>query len=440
MRAERLAGSEWSLAADLFPDFGQGLVQEAMEHAKADAEPVVAELIAADQPVTWLEDELCRRLGGFLAAQDAKADVLRNGALWKSGQAPDLDAYGPESLLDAFNEVIPVAAVKAIVGVDDPVEKNSTWRLLLALARIVPHPDARIPVGAVEDIRESVPWFPEASIDCTPTGSALWCRDVYGARFAVTAPFTAAEGPDRWYLWDIDVCSGEPHTVGAGYFAGAEQAFTAWQSAVGPEATSRSRFEPVSDADLAARILPVANVTRDGGESEPQLAEFHRCLRLAQELRASDHLGGGARTESAQLEQQAVQDAWSAEFATWRAEHRPGQSAVPEGFTVDNERIEESEVYNELAFSWLGEEFPDLAHTCSPHRIALTATAIRDLYDADFAHVVLRLLPDVTTWLTERTALPQDAADRVRACAEHAAGPDFKPDDRATDLMAQVRE
>ncbi|WP_194923307.1 hypothetical protein [Catenulispora pinisilvae] len=440
MRTERLAGPEWSLAAGLFPDFDQELVQEGMERAKADAEPVVAELIAADQPVTWFEDELCRRLGGILAAQDALTDALRTDALGKSGQAPDFDAYGPEVLLDAFNEVVSVTAFKAIVGVDDPVEQNSTWRLLLALARIVPHPDSQTPVGAVKNLRESVPQFPEASIDCTPTGSALWCRDVYGTRFAITAPFTAAEGTDRWYLWDIDVCSGEPHTVGAGYFADAEQAFTAWQSAVGPDATSRSRFEPVSDADLAARILPVASVPRDGGESEPQLAEFHRCRRLAQELRASDRLGGGARTQSAWPEQQAVQDAWIAEFVTWRAEHRPGQSAVPEGFTVDNERIEESEVYNELALTWLDEEFPDLAHTCSPHQIALTATAIRDLYDADFAHVLLRLLPDLTTWLAERMALPQDAADQVRASAEHAARPDFGPDDRAADLMAQIRE
>jgi hypothetical protein len=52
------------------------------------------------------------------------------------------------------------------------------------------------------------------------------------------------------------MCGGEADTVGTGYFPSAEQVFASWQSVVGPQAASRSRLEPVSDACLAAGLLP----------------------------------------------------------------------------------------------------------------------------------------------------------------------------------------
>ncbi|NUP50334.1 MAG: hypothetical protein HOW97_23950, partial [Catenulispora sp.] len=423
-----LARSEWSWANSFtgFPE--EEIDQEAMDNAKADAEPVIAELVAADMPVSWLEDELCRRLGRALTAQNA-----RHAAQLASGEVLvlDQDTYSPGQLMDAFAEEIALEAVRAIAGVDDPEEQQSRWRLLLAVARIVPYPDARIPIGAVEDVRNSVVQFPDASMVTTPTGPALWCRDVFGTRFGITAPFTAPEGPDRWYLWDIDACSGEAYTVGAGYFPTSAQAFSAWQEAVGPDAAARSHLEPISDADLADRILPLAGELDLGGESESQYAEFHRCRRLAHELRVSELRGDTTGTGPAPQGPETVNDPWIAEFANWRAKHRPGQKVVPDDFPSDGEPLTDDQVYDELAFIWISDEIPGLAHTCSPHRIALTSRSIGDLYDTETADVLRRLLPDLATWLAERAALPPHAADRVRACAERAARSDAELDEHA---------
>jgi predicted RecB family endonuclease len=70
----------------------------------------------------------------------------------------------------------------------------------------------------------------------------------------------------------------------------------------------------------------------------------------------------------------------------------------------------------------------------------LVARSIDDLYDTDTANVLRRLMPDLATWLTESTALPPEAAARVRACAEQAARSDAELGDHATDLPARIRE
>ena len=435
---EHRVRSAWSPPADLLlGDFigdREELDREAMERARADAEPIIADLVAAAQPVSSTEDELCRRLGRALAAQDAQTRAHR-----KSGQVSDLETYSPEQFLDALAQAVAEEAFKVVPLVDDPAAQRATWQLLLAVARIVPHPDSRIPREAVEDLR-GFPWFPEASIVTTPADAALWCRDVYGTRFAITAPFTAAEGPDRWYLWDIDVCSGEALTVGAGYFATAEQAFDSWRSAVGPDATSQSRLEPVSDTYLAHRLLPVYSTRRLGGESESQYAEFHRSCRLAQDLREPHRLSDANRARTAWQDREAVQRAWTTEFAAWRAEHRPGTSVVPDDYPADDEPLDEAEVHRELASIWSSDEFPELIHACSPHRIAITATSIRDIYNEDFANVLIRLIPDLTAWLIDRTALPRTAAEHLQAYADRIARPDTDLSDLSVDVMKWIRE
>jgi len=93
-------------------------------------------------------------------------------------------------------------------------------------------------------------------------------------------------------------------------------------------------------------------------------------------------------------------------------------------FPPGNEPLGEAEVYHELAFLWCSDEFPDLVHACSPHRLALTVTGIRDIYDADFADVLISLLPDLTAWLIERTKIPPTAAEQLLAYADRAARPD----------------
>jgi hypothetical protein len=410
-----------------------------MDLAARDAEPIVAGLVAADGSASWTEDELCRRLGGTLSGQDAASDARR-----ESGATEILDAYSPDQLLDAVTDATVQAAVQAVTAADEPQSRNGTWRLLLALARITPHPAAQVAIQTVTDLRERTASLPEGSTAAAPTGTALWCRDAYGTRFAVTAPFAAADGPDRWYLWDIDACGIDALTVGAGYFQDADQALASWLAAVGPSATSGCRLEPVSDPHLAARLLPaLAGFFHPGGESEGQYAEFHRCRRLAQELRHSDFLDASTTAAGAPAPAQPVdKDAWIAEFAAWRAEHRPGHNAVPDDFPVDKgeEPPTEDDIYRELAAAWFISEFPELAHACSPHRIALLAAHVRDFYTSDFAPVVLSLVPDLAAWLTERSGLSAAVGGRTRAYADGAAVADADLGHRAHSLLTPIRE
>ncbi|MGR8012101.1 hypothetical protein [Streptomyces hypolithicus] len=433
------ARSLWGESAD-FGEYRRRLDRQRMDLAARDAEPIVAGLIAADGSASWTEDELCRRLGQTLSGQDAASDARR-----ESGAAEILDTYSPDQLLDAVTDATVQAAFQAVTAADEPQSRNGTWRLLLALARITPHPAAQVAVKTVTDLRERTASLPEDPIADVPTGTALWCRDVYGTRFAITAPFAAADGPDRWYLWDVDACGGDALTVGAGYFPDADQALASWLAAVGPDATSGCRLEPVSDPHLAARLLPdLAGFFHPGGESEGQYAEFHRCRRLAQELRRSDFLDASTATAGTPAAAQpGGKDAWIAEFAAWRAEHRPGHNAVPDDFPLQEEGEEpptEDDIYQELADGWFISEFPELAHACSPHRIALLAAHIRDYYTSDFALVVLRLVPDLAAWLTERSGLSAAAGGRTRTYADGAAVPDADLGHRAHSLLTPIRE
>lgn len=410
-----------------------------MDLAARDAEPIVAGLVAEDGSLSWTEDELCRRLGGTLCGQDAASDARR-----EAGVSEILDTYSPDQLLDAVTDATVRAAFQAVTA-DEPKSRNGTWRLLLALARITPHPAAQVAVKTVTDLRERSASLPDGSIADTPTGTALWCRDAYGTRFAITAPFAAADGPDRWYLWDIDACSNDALTVGTGYFPDVDQALASWLAAVGPDATSGCRLEPVSDPHLAARLLPgLADFFHPGGESEGQYAEFHRCRRLAQELRRSDFLDGSTTTAGTPAPAQPVsKDAWIAGFTAWRAEHRPGHNAVPDDFPVDEEDKEpptEDDIYRELADGWFSTEFPELAHACSPHRIALLAAHIRDFYTSDFAQVVLHLIPDLAAWLTDRSGLSAAVSGRTLAYANGAAIADVDLGHRAHSLLTPIRE
>jgi hypothetical protein len=410
-----------------------------MDLAARDAEPIVAGLVAADGSAFWTEDELCRRLGRTLSGQDAASDARR-----ASGTAEILDTYSPDQLLDAVTDATVQAAFQAVTAADEPPSRNGTWRLLLALARITPHPAAQAAIKTVTDLREHAASLLEDPTAATPTGPALWCRDAYGTRFAVTAPFATEDGPDRWYLWDIDACGGDALTVGAGYFPDADPALASWLAAVGPDATSGCRLEPVSDPRLAARLLPdLAGFLHPGGESEEQYAEYHRCRRLAQELRHSDFLDASTATAGTPAAAQPVgKDAWIAEFAAWRAEHRPGHNAVPDDFPADEgeEPPTEDDLYRELADGWFISEFPELAHACSPHRIALLAAHIRDYYTSDFAPVLLRLVPDLAAWLTERSGLSAAVGGRALAYADGAAAPDADLGHRAHNLLTPIRE
>lgn len=381
---------------------------EARKRAKTDAEPIISELVSAEQSVGWLEDALCRRMGQALAAQD------------RQPRSAEFEAYTPEQFLDVL-----VATIAPSDG-DDPAEQSRRSRLLTAASRIADRREARRLVGGAAFAEAG-----EAVVE--PTARALWSRDVYGLRFAILAPFAAPEGADRWYLWDIDVCCDTPFTVGGGYFATAEQAFADWRSAVGPDAAGHSRLEPVSDADLAGRLLPAPGDQYYGSPSPSQYAEALRSRRLGQELSASPHLGERVRSGTPaeiraeiRAESEAVREAWISEFAAWHTENRPGH-------TVD---------YRELSLMWVNVKYPELTHACSPHRMAVIATSLDAVYGPDVAAMPRSLFPDIAAWLIERAPAPHPpaAADRIRSHAAGIALPEADLGGIDLDPMARIPE
>src|SRR5262249_27176683 len=83
----------------------------------------------------------------------------------------------------------------------------------------------------------------------------LWARDVYGSRWAVVAPFTSADGPDRWYLWDVDTCGYEVVTVHSGFHPSAESALAAWRESVGQGAAGSAALTVVDDSETLGDLL-----------------------------------------------------------------------------------------------------------------------------------------------------------------------------------------
>ncbi|MED7828369.1 hypothetical protein [Streptomyces chiangmaiensis] len=412
-----------------------------MAAAARDVRPVIADLVSAGRSVSWVEDELCRRLGQVLAAQDAADDARR-----AAGAREILESYSPDQLAEALIDAVVLAASQTGAAAGELVERDGLGRLLCALARIVPYPAAETPQQAVEDLPDRAALLSAASAETSPTGSALWCRNVYGTRFAITAPFAGADGPDRWYLWDVDACGDRAYTVGAGYFADADQALASWREAVGLETSAEAVLEPVSDPRLAELLLPgPPDFFHPGGESEAQYAEFHRSRRLAQELRHTDFLDGIAgksKAASAVRAQPVDKNTWIAEFAAWRAEQRPGADAVSVSYSVGDGDgpLTEAELYRELADSWCSSELPELSYGCSPHRIALRAAAIRDFYTDDFAAALLGLVPDVAAWLTERAGLAVWHRGRVLSYAEGASSLEVDLGFRADSDLAALHE
>lgn len=419
----------------------RALDRERMAAASRDAQPVIADLVSVGRSVSLVEDELCRRLGHVLAEQDAADDARR-----AAGAREFLESYSPDQLADALVDAVVLAVSQAGAVADEPVEREGLGVLLCALARIVPYPAAEIPLKAVADLRDRdrVTLPSAASVETSPTGSAWWCRNVYGTRFAITAPFAGADGPDRWYLWDVDTCGGQAYTVGSGYFTDAELALAAWRDAVGLETSAEAVLEPVADSRLAVQLLPdLPDFFHPGGESEAQYAEFHRSRRLAQELRRSDWLDATTgKTASSVPAEPVDKKAWIAEFAAWRTKQRPGVGAVPADFPISEGQkpLTEAELYRELADTWCSSELSELDYGCSPHRIALKAAAIRDFYTDNFATALLGLIPDVAAWLTERARLTTWQRGSVLSYAEGASSLDTDLGFRADNDLAALHE
>lgn len=374
--------------------------------AAAMATDLVAGLVAvvADQRDLIVEDALCGRLGVLLGEA-----VL----------APIDERVGPRHLAEALVR----AAEAAATG-----DAADAWRVLVAVADILPYPDSEATVDAIARVRDSAGGrvLPAAPPGPVVTGSVLWTRDRYGSRFAVAAPITTAGHSARWYLWDIDVCGHQALTVHSGFYVTPEAALAAWQAGVGQIAAAGTVFAEVDDPWLLAELLFVEDgLFRVGGESVEQFAEYYRGRRLGEVVRQAVRCQG---TRSAGGLTAAVA---AVEFAGWL---RARDADHPE-LTA-----EVDELAAELAESWSINDVDAVYGTCSPHRVALCVLHMRNFYLDEFADQLVALLPEWTRWLAARNGISPELADRCLLYANGQPHTQVGQDDSGPDYLARIIE
>lgn len=380
--------------------------------AAAAAEDLVADLVrlVADQPDMIVEDALCVRLGTLLG---------------EAAQAPVDDRPGPHHMAEAMVAAAG-AAVEAATG--DADAWRAPWRVLTAVAGILPYPGSEVAIDAIARLRDTVG---RRVLPATPpgpavTGPVLWTRDRYGSRVAVTAPITTADEPARWYLWDIDACGHEVFTVHSGFYPTQEAALTAWRVGVGQIAAAGTVFAPVDDPWLLAELMPAEQgFFRSGGESVEQFAEYHRSKRLGEAVKRAIHqrgTGPGSGLDAATA---------AAEFAAWLRGRDTDRQELPDDM---------DELATELADSWCINGIDAVFATCSPHRVALCVLHVRGFYIDEFADQLVALLPEWTRWLAARNATPPELADRCMPYAQGQPHPQIKMGDREPDYLARVIE
>jgi hypothetical protein len=242
----------------------------------------------------------------------------------------------------------------------------------------------------------------------TVTGPVSWARDVYGSRWAVVAPFESVDGPDRWYLWDVDTCGYEVVTVHSGFHPSAEAAVAEWHDAVGPAAAGAT-LTTVDDAEtLGALLLGELEDIRLGGEDQAQYTEFLRSRRLGRTVREA---AGRARGRAY---------VWlTADTAKERFTRRLRQLGHHDRPAGDEGPASAGELAAELAESWSPLDHPTLYPLCSPHKVAAAVLHLRDFYKDDYAAELVAVLPEWIRLLAEHTGMTTELTER---CLAYASG------------------
>jgi hypothetical protein len=384
-------------------------------HAAAVAEVIVAELVTfpPTRPDSDLEDALCTRLGERLL---------------ECADGPLAACLNPNELAEATLTSAALAVRSALEKLTpEPDGWRAPWRVLTTAARIVALSFSEMAADAIEHLR-GLPGgsvLPRTPVDPTLRGQVLWMRDAYGSRFGVAAAFSTLNGPDRWYLWDIDACGHRALTVHSAYYQTPEQALAAWQGGVGLTAAGGTAFAPVDDPSLLRGLMPYEEgFLREGsGDNAGQLAEYHRSRRLAKAV--IKEVGQG-RKEPAFLN--AVSAA--TEFTAWLRARRAG---LPQRHDLD-------ELVTDLAESWCLESPAEVYSTCSPHRVAHVVLHLCNYYQDDYADDLIALLPDWTSWLAARNGTASHLAERCRPYALGEPHADVGSDDSRPNYMARVIE
>jgi hypothetical protein len=339
-----------------------------------------------------LEDEFCARYGAAMVQ-------------FEGGAVEDL--VNPEDLVGALLAAIDERLHEAK---ETRADVAILQRLLTVVAGVLPLPLSEsaqdlvaehVGARAARDVRRGR----------TVTGPVLWACDAYGSRWAVAAQFTSVDGPDRWYLWDVDTCGYEVVTVHSGFHRSAESAIAAWQEAVGHAATSAA-LTTVDDAQTLGGLLrgEVEGI-RLGGEDQQQHAEFLRSRRLGRTVREA------ARRARGRTAVQLTADDARKQFA--ERLRQLGCPDVPAGNGSDDDPAGADELATELADSWPPGDHPTLYPFCSPHKVAVAVLHLRDYYKDDYAAELVAVLPEWIRFLAEHTGM---AAQLTERCLAYASG------------------
>lgn len=361
-----------------------------------------------------LEDALCVRYGAAMIQYDG-------------GVVEDM--VNPEDFVGALLAAIDERLHKAAeVGADVAILQ----RLLTVVAGVLPFP---LSESARELVTEHVGARQARHVarGRTVTGPVMWARDAYGGRWAVVAPFASADGPDRWYLWDVDACGYEVVTVYSGFHLSAENALDAWRESVGHAATGAA-LTPVDDPETLDDLLRgELEETRLGGEDQQQYAEFLRGRRLGKTVR-----------EALRRTRRGTHVRLTADDARQRFAQRLRQLGYhdgPPGDGSDDGPAGADELAAEMADFWSPRQHPTLYAACSPHKVALNVLFLRDYFKGDFAAELVAVLPEWIRFLAEQTGM---AADLTERCLEYASGdlqfPGILDDRGRSNSMARVAE
>lgn len=381
--------------------------------AAETAGPMIDSLIAAahERSDDDLEDDFCHRYGMAMAGYEAgPAKDMVNPDDFVRATLSVLD----ERLRESGGDVAAVERVLSIVAGVLPAPLGESARGLAA-AHLGDEAAQRTVRGRAL------------------TGPALWTHDVYGVRWAVVAPFAAADGTTRWYLWDVDTCGYLAVTVASGFHPSAEDALAEWQQAVGPAAAAATLTPAIDAETLDSLLSDELEEIRHGGESQAQHTEFLRGRRLGAAVReAADRATGPDVTR-------LTVDIARAGFADRLREL--GHRDRPVGSDPDEGPADAGELAAELSDSWFQREHPTLYPRCSPHKVAGSVLHLRNFYRSDFAAELVAVLPEWIRFLAEHTGMAEDLTER---CIAYASGdlrfPGLLDERGQPDLMARVME
>ncbi|WP_250002914.1 hypothetical protein [Actinoplanes sp. M2I2] len=400
----RSSSKQTSAARDLLDVLdGAGRVRtRRVELGRPVADALIGELAAgaATRDQDALQDELCARLGPVLH---------------ELVQRPVEQYVGAEDFAVSLVGSA-AAAVKAALLGGEPVA--AAWKILDTTLSTVPVGLIERMGTPVDDLRRlpgggGLPALTEVA---PATGDVRWARDRYGSRIAVLARFG-----ERWYLWDIDVCTYRPITVHSGFHSSPAEALDAWRAGVGDFAAGDAEWAGIDDGLLLESILPrVEGLLAVGAETIAQHAEYFRSRRLAEALLDD------ASSYPVRPAVPGRPDA--ADFVAWQR-NRPAEAAPD-----DLDDLAEA-----LAEIWPA-DVSELYHCCSPHRVAHVRLICGEEFEAGYADRVAALLPDWVTWLADRAGTPADLLQHALPYAAGEIHPALGDVPRLADYQARVIE